>query len=512
MLSDTEKRAAKLAVSQYGADRAKVDRAVEAVLEAQSNGERTDLLDVLKVDSLLTSGQVEELRQALDATQLDPKSGNGRKEDSDSGSAEIRVIGDYHILRRLGEGGMGSVYLGYREADGRYVAIKVLRNEQQESIDRFYREAKSGATLNHPNIVRNIAAGQDRNTNLHYLILEYVDGPSAQHLLDELGSLQLPDAVRIIIDVARALEYLHSRNTIHRDIKPGNILITRSGVAKLTDLGLAKRTDEASHLTGTRQGFGTPYYMPYEQAMNAKRADARSDIYALGATLYHLVTGDVPFPGKSHLEIIDKKKIGEFEPASELNTAVPPVLDHIICKMLARNPRDRYQTASELIVDLERSRLAANVPSFVDYDVAMKDPFMRQRLTAPPQPTCPDLREADSLSDDTPRGAEVWHLRIVDGSGKCTRLKATVAQIYKGIKRGRLNAKAEASQEPNGVFLPLARYPEFQRAFKTVAEAGKRATVKGTRATRRQVWAAYMLASAVLLATVGVAIWLLFLS
>src|SRR5262249_2236095 len=160
---------------------------------------------------------------------------------------------------------------------------------------------KSGALLNHPNIVRNLTVGQDRATGKHYLVLEYVDGPSAHALLDRFGRLPVGDAVHVALDVARALEHAHSRNVVHRDIKPDNILITTSGVAKLSDLGLAKRTDEASHLTGARQGFGTPYYMPYEQAMNARLADGRSDIYALGATLYHLVTGEVPFPGSSHL-------------------------------------------------------------------------------------------------------------------------------------------------------------------------------------------------------------------
>src|SRR5205085_3416730 len=173
-------------------------------------------------------------------------------------------------------------------------------------------------------------------------VLEYVDGPSAHSLLERFGRLAVPDAVHIILDIARALEHAHSRNIVHRDIKPDNILLTQSGVAKLADLGLAKRTDEASHLTAARQGFGTPYYMPYEQAMNAKYADGRSDIYALGATLYHLVTGDVPFPGENHLEIVSKKDVGLYTPASVVNSAVPVALDDILERMLARDPGDRY--------------------------------------------------------------------------------------------------------------------------------------------------------------------------
>src|SRR5207253_5969138 len=134
---------------------------------------------------------------------------------------------------------------------------------------------------------------------------------------------------------ARALEHAHSHGIIHRDIKPGNILITLSGVSKLADLGLAKRINETSHLTQTRQGFGTPYYMPYEQAVNAKSVDGRSDIYALGATLYHLLTGELPFSGSSHVEIVEKKSLGFYPAATSVNPAVPEVLDQIVDKILA---------------------------------------------------------------------------------------------------------------------------------------------------------------------------------
>ena len=162
-------------------------------------------------------------------------------------------------------------------------------------------------------------------------------GPSALELLNKYGRLSVGDAVHIILDIARGLEHAHSRNIVHRDIKPDNILITTSGVAKLSDLGLAKRTDEASHLTAARQGFGTPYYMPFEQAMNAKYADGRSDIYALGATLYHLVTGEVPFPGINHLEIVEKKDIGEFPPARSHNGNAP----RDTCRLVAREWQSR---------------------------------------------------------------------------------------------------------------------------------------------------------------------------
>jgi serine/threonine-protein kinase len=262
------------------------------------------------------------------------------------------------------------------------------------------------------------------------------------------------DAVHIVLDIARALEHAHSRNVVHRDIKPGNILIAKSGLAKLSDLGLAKRTDEASHLTLTRQGFGTPYYMPYEQAMNARRADARSDIYALGATLYHLLTGEVPFSGANALEIVDKKGIGEFLPASLHNPAVTPELDRILEKMMAREPQDRYQTASELIVELERSGLAAAVPSFIDQAEALNDPLVRERLTAPAQATVLDMRHGGPAQ-------LFWYVVYRDGRGKLAKGKMTTALVRKRLEAGKLRPQARAARAPKGPYLPLHAIRDF---------------------------------------------------
>jgi serine/threonine-protein kinase len=379
---------------------------------------------------------------------------------------QLRSVGDYRVLRPLGEGGMGSVYLAYDEKQGRPVALKVLADHlacNQSFIDRFYREAKSGGLLNHPNIVRSFAVGQDRATSKHYLVLEYVVGPSARALLDRFKRLSVGDAVHIALDIARALEHAHSRNIVHRDIKPDNILITRSGVAKLADMGLAKRTDEASHLTAARQGFGTPHYMPYEQAVNAKGVDGRSDIYALGATLYHLVTGEVPFSGANHLEVVEKKGEGLFLPASAVNPAVPPGLDDIIDKMLARDPRDRYQTASELIIDLERSRLASPMLSFADHDLALQDPAARAYLASTAEATRPDLSGIAGTAGDTPLSRpDLWYLRYRGKDGNMHKVRATTAQIVRRLREGKVPPGFEACREDNGDFRPLGEYPEFR--------------------------------------------------
>jgi serine/threonine-protein kinase len=497
MHPESEKRAAMLAVSRYGAAAAKVQQLYAQVLNAQTKGKSVDFLDVLVRKKLLTSVQAQELRAGLDTTHIDinavPNASaattatekNGinpvvAKPTAELTVYDLRQLGGYRILRRLGEGGMGSVFLGYQEGDQRHVAIKVLPEHlaaSQPAIDRFYREAKSGALLNHPNIVRNLAVGQDQATGKHFLVMEYVDGPSALELLQRQGCLSVGDAVHIALDIARALEHCHSRNIVHRDIKPDNILITQSGVAKLTDLGLAKRTDETSHLTAARQGFGTPYYMPYEQALNAKYADGRSDIYALGATLYHLVAGEVPFQGVNHLEIIDKKNIGDYPPASSHNPQVPHALDEILGKMLAREPADRYQTASELIVDLERSGLAAAVPSFIDTDRAMQDPVMRQRLIAPAQPTAPDLhirRDGDGQTSEL--SPDVWFLRYRDNGGRWCKAKLTTDQVHKRLSEMRFSPDVEASHHHDNDFHPMGSFPEFASA---VAEAAKTRKSRG---------------------------------
>src|SRR5262249_53353885 len=257
---------------------------------------------------------------------------------------------------------------------------------------------------------------RDPQTGRPFLVLEYVDGPSCQFLLDRTGPLAVRDAVRIILDMALALEFLHARRLVHRDIKPGNILLTTSGVAKLGDLGLAKPMDEDSELTGLHQGFGTSWYMPYEQVLNARFVDGRSDVFALGATLYHLLTGLVPFPGSSHAEVVALKDAGAYRPAGELNPSVPADLDRILARILARDLGRRLQPASEPLVALERSPWADRPPTFVARDVALQAPAARARLVPNGQPPRRDLGASPAPAADgggdapAPRAApaEVW--------------------------------------------------------------------------------------------------------
>jgi len=453
MLHEGEQRAAELAVAHYGADARRVSSLKRRVEESRTRGEKLDLLELFLQENILTVTQVKELRFGLQRTQMD-----GRAEHrlpSEETVAELSIplsqlkkLGVFRILRLLGEGGMGAVFLAYDEREKKQFALKVLSPEMaknQNYLDRFYREARSGAILEHPNIVRIDDIGRDRPTGLYYLIMEFVDGLSAQDLLDAYGRMPIGDAVRIALDVAHALQYAHARQIIHRDIKPGNILIAKDGSAKLTDLGLAKRMDDQTRLTLAKQGFGTPQYMPYEQAMNAKYADQRSDIFALGATLYHLATGQVPFPGENPIEILDHKSRGDFVPASELCQA-PEKFDAILSRMLAKEPKDRYPSADALVADLEKSGLAAKTPSFLK-----KAPLPHAKGETPL--TEPDLRTEERW----------WKVRWTV-NGMRTESKRSEQQIVEDIRDGRLSRRAEAAKG-DGEFQALDEIAEFESAF-----------------------------------------------
>jgi serine/threonine-protein kinase len=396
-------RAAALAVLRFAADAARVDGILQEVCAAE--GRAGDLVDQLVLAQLLTPQQARALLAELagppeaERPPINPKQTPVPPALLDNRPVlapgrPLRRLGDFTILRRLGEGGMGAVYLGYHAGQQCQVAIKVLSEElaaSRASVDRFYREARTGTLLRHPAIVRTITAAQDAETGRHYLVQEYVDGVSSHALLEKLGRLPVGDVVRIGLDVASALAYLHGRNFVHRDIKPDNILLTRTGQAKLADLGLAKRLGEVQPLTALHEGFGTPYYMPHEQALNARRVDGRSDIFALGATLYHLVTGEVPFPGEDAEEIFERKRVGAFRPASAINPAVPPGLDAILARMLAHDPGERPESGLQVVADLEQSQLAAAVPSFVSLDLVGMAVAEGNGLAASSQPTQPRL-------------------------------------------------------------------------------------------------------------------------
>ncbi len=289
------------------------------------------------------------------------------------------LLGDFRIVSKIGEGAMGVVYKGFQVSAEREVAVKILfphMARNQKLLERFYREARSMGQLSHPNIVQGYAVGEEQGW--HYLAMEYIDGRSLQKWLGLLGRLSVGDALHIVLACAEGVRYVHSLGLVHRDIKPDNILINRQGEIKLTDLGAVKWLDEDLSLTQTGHGIGTPCYMPLEQARNAKEADQRSDIYALGCVLYCLLTGKPPFNGNTIVELIMAKDVGRFTPARRYNPAVPERLDLMIDKMVAKQVKYRYQTCDEMIRDLKSLNLDNPVLTFIpppsSPDMAPPDP------------------------------------------------------------------------------------------------------------------------------------------
>jgi serine/threonine-protein kinase len=235
------------------------------------------------------------------------------------------TLGSYSLVRKIGEGGMGTVYHGVQTKLDRHVALKVLpkfRTEDKAFLERFEREAKAAAALNHPNIVQVYDIGEENGT--HFFAMEFVDGEDLAQRLEREEKLPLEDGLSIIHSIAKALQFAHSRTIIHRDIKPDNIMVSQEGDIKLADMGLAKSVDEDKGVTATGVGLGTPYYMAPEQAEDASRADHRSDIYALGITLLHLLTGRRPFDGPTAVSVILAHREQSLPTGKELGTELPP--------------------------------------------------------------------------------------------------------------------------------------------------------------------------------------------
>lgn len=265
----------------------------------------------------------------------------------------FRIPG-YKLLKRLGRGSMGQVFLARQLNLDRMVAIKILArflSENQAFVRRFMKEARVIGKLNHPNIVQGFDAGEAKGT--YYFAMEYCSGPTLLSLLQRGGALDQDRAINITHQVGRALNHANTQGLVHRDVKPDNIMIVQGGVAKLCDLGLAKDVSRGSGSTEKGATLGTPNYISPEQARGEAAVDIRSDLYSLGATLYHMLTGVPPFAGPNPTVIMVKHLNEPPVPLKARNPDVDPELSRICLKMLAKNPDDRYQEPAELIVDLE---------------------------------------------------------------------------------------------------------------------------------------------------------------
>jgi predicted Ser/Thr protein kinase len=423
-------------------------------------------------------------------------------------SKKITQLGDFKLEKKLGQGGMGTVFLATQTSLDRKVALKTLSPEfakKPDFVQRFLREARSMARLQHPNVVQVYAA--DSLSGVNFAAIEYIDGRSMQNWMNDLKQLSVGDSLHVILVCADALKHAHDQNMIHRDIKPDNILVTSKGVVKVADFGLAKALDEDVSMTQSGTGLGTPLYMAPEQARNAKHVDKRSDIYALGSTLYYFVTGKLPFTGENTLELIVAKEKGTYTSARKLNPKVSERLDLIIGKMLLKDPKDRYGDCGDIIRDLGNLGLANPALTFIESaggtavvnaSVAAASAASLSRVQGTqgigPAATRSDVRlpppgdrltsaaDAARVATKTAAGTnKSWFVQLKNPEGRIVITRMSTPEIMAGIKGETLDPTAKAKDAPNGTFLPLMQYAEFEalasnRAVKMQAEAKSRKT------------------------------------
>jgi serine/threonine-protein kinase len=306
-------------------------------------------------------------------------------------SAKVSRIGPYHLIAKLGEGGMGAVYHAQDIRTSEQVALKVLPRSKAadpEFLARFESEARAVFELDHPNIVRAVGLGEA--DGYHYLAMEYVEGKDVYDLLEARGRISEHEALTIVIQITRALEHAFEERMVHRDIKPGNILVDRNGLAKLTDFGLAldREREGRSRITETNEALGTPFYLSPEQARGSKDIDVRSDFYSLGATLYEMVTGHPPFDG-SPAEVMAKHLNEQIPSPRDIDRTLSHGLCRVIQKMMAKKREDRYQTPRDLLKDLMlvyggEDPVGAQLPSDRSSVRASSRPGQRRPASKPP--------------------------------------------------------------------------------------------------------------------------------
>jgi serine/threonine protein kinase len=344
----------------------------------------------------------------------------------------VSSVGNYDIVAKIAEGGMGTVYKARHRPTGMIVAVKIVAPAAARNpvlMTRFEREFQAAHVLDHPNIVRAIelhAAGP-----MPFLAMEFVEGESLGQKVERDGRMSEADALPIIVQVCRGLHYAHKQGLIHRDIKPDNVLLTKDATAKITDLGLVKDIEGELNLTRTGRGLGTPHFMAPEQFRNAKNADMRCDIYSLGATLYMMVTGEMPFAKCGPLDAWMKKVNNDFPAPKEIFSGVSDRVNWAIRRAMSGDPDKR----------------PANCLEFEE-----------------------DITGRSAVKPFTPLGAQVapvadlWYLVYKDEVGETHTVKGNTEVIRRALSEGRLGdaENVRAARSKAGPFQPLRSIAEFR--------------------------------------------------
>jgi serine/threonine protein kinase len=342
----------------------------------------------------------------------------------------LQSIGAYDIVEKIAEGGMGTVYKGRHRGTGLVVAIKIVPPSAARNpvlLKRFEREFNAANGLEDPNIVKAIEFDGDCPTP--FLVMEFVDGETVGQRIERDGRMPEDESIRLIGQVCKGLYKAHKKGLVHRDVKPDNILINREGQAKLTDLGLVKDATDDYNLTKTGRGLGTPHFMAPEQFKSAKNADARCDVYSLGATLYMMVTGQTPFGNCTALDCYLKKMRNEMQAPRELVPTLSERVDWAIRRAMSPNPDQRPATCREFVED------------------------MFGRTTRPSQ-----------IVERAPGEVEMWYLVYQDEFGQSHTVKGATDGIRRALRDGLLGdtSTMTASRSKQGPFQELKVFPEFR--------------------------------------------------
>jgi eukaryotic-like serine/threonine-protein kinase len=416
----SQKQIGELAVQQGLISAEQLSEALQEFSVRRVAGSHLPLGEVLVELELITRAQLDALLEAQ----------GGKK-------APRQQIPGFELVRKLGEGGMGATYLARQVSMDRLVALKILRkkfSEQGDFIARFQREARLAGSLNHPNIVQAMDVGE--SSGFHYLVMEYVEGRNLVEIMPEDGGMNEGRALDFTLQIAGALAFAGEQGIIHRDIKPDNILVTAENAAKLCDFGLAKQTAEDSSLTQTGMAMGTPHYISPEQARGSASMDIRGDIYSLGATLYHLVTGQTPYQGPTAAVVMTKHLNEQLPWPQDVNPEVTENCSRVITKMMAKDPNDRYMKPADLISDLQ-DVIAGKSPKLASLGKGRSS--VARRGAVPVRPRTGrgrGKRHQTARMKSANRTSATESVRIGSGSGSAKALYAAGAAVLLGAVLG----------------------------------------------------------------------------